>query len=185
MTGIRSEGDNENLSKLIMINHMRFINLLCIILLCPYIYSQNYTRDFGIRGGTTSGLTYRQYTGEEDAIEAIISYKRQNLRLTALKQYFRPAFYEISENLNFAYGYGAHIALYYTNQYKILNKTFMLNDWRFSPAFGIDGYLGLEYRFREFPFIIGIDMIPFFEFSTSRFFYIFLDESALFLKYKF
>lgn len=164
---------------------MRFIALLCILLICPYIYSQNYTRDFGIRGGTNSGLTYRQYVNDENAFEAILGYKGQHLRLTVLKQYFRPAFYEITDNLNFTYGYGAHVALYYTNRYNIFNKTYVMPNWRFSPAFGLDGYLGLEYHFREFPFIIGIDAIPFFEFSTSRFFYIFLDDAALFLKYKF
>jgi hypothetical protein len=164
---------------------MRFIALLCILLICSYIYSQNYTRDFGIRGGTNSGLTYRQYVDNENAFEAIIGYKEQNLRLTVLKQYCRPAFYEITDNLDFTYGYGAHVALYYTNRYNIFNKTYVMQNWRFSPAFGLDGYLGLEYHFREFPFIIGIDVIPFFEFSTSRFFYIFLDDAAIFLKYKF
>ncbi len=168
-----------------MINHMRIITLLWIIILCPYIYSQNYTRDIGLRAGTTLGFTYRQYLDEENAFEANVSFRMRNLRITALKQFLRPAFYEITDNLVFAYGYGAHIGLYYTNRFNILNNTYRLDGWRFSPVFGLDGYLGLEYHFREFPFILGIDIKPFFEFSTSRFFYIFLDDSALALKYRF
>jgi hypothetical protein len=164
---------------------MRYITLLCITILCPYIYSQYYTRDAGLRGGTTSGFTYRQYHNEENAFEAIISYKKRSLRVTVLKQYFRPAFYKITDNLVFGYGYGAHIGLYYTNRFNVLHRTYKLDGWRFSPVFGLDGYLGLEYHFREFPFIMGIEMKPFFEFSTSRFFYIFLDDSALSLKYRF
>jgi hypothetical protein len=168
-----------------MINQMKYFTILWIIFLCPYIYSQNYTRCAGLRGGNAPGLTYRQYIDDESAFEAIISYARGGLRLTALKQYNRPAFYKISDNLNFIYGYGAHVGLYYTNKYKIFYKSYRLDNWRYSPVFGLDGYLGLEYEFREFPFVIGIDIKPFFEFSTSRFFYIFLDDTALSLKFRF
>jgi hypothetical protein len=164
---------------------MKYFTILVIILLCPYIYCQNYTRSAGIRAGTATGFTYRQYIDEESAVEAIINYTKRGLRLAALKQYFKPAFYEITDNLNFAYGYGAHIGLYYTNKFNILNKSYKLEEWRFSPVFGLDGYLGLEYNIREFPVILGIDIKPFFEFSTSRFFYIFLDDTALSLKIRF
>jgi hypothetical protein len=164
---------------------MKYFTILGFILLCPYICSQNYTRNAGLRIGNATGLTYRQYIDKESAFEAIINYTKGGLRLTALKQYYRPAFYEISDNLNFIYGYGAHVGVYYTNKYKILNKSYKLYEWRYSPVFGLDGYLGLEYEFREFPFVIGIDIKPFFEFSTSRFFYIFLDDTALSLKFKF
>ena len=164
---------------------MKYFIILGFIILCPYIYSQNYTRSAGLRAGTAVGLTYRQYIDEESAVEAVINYTKRGLRLTALKQYFRPAFYEITDNLSFAYGYGAHIGLYYTNKFRILNKTYQLDEWRLSPVFGLDGYLGLEYNVREFPVILGIDIKPFFEFSTSRFFYIFLDDTALSLKFRF
>ena len=164
---------------------MKYFTILGFIILCPYIYSQNYTRSAGFRPGTATGFTYRQYIDEESAIEAIINYTRRGLRLTALKQHFRPAFYEITDNLNFVYGYGAHIGLHYTNRFKILNKSYQLEAWRYSPIFGLDGYLGLEYNIREFPVILGIDIKPYFEFSTSRFFYIFLDDTALTLKFRF
>lgn len=164
---------------------MKYFTIIGLIILCPYIYAQNYTRSAGFRPGTATGFTYRQYINEENAVEAIVNYTRRSLRITALKQYFRPAFYEIADNLNFVYGYGAHIGLYYTNRFKILNKSYKLEEWRYSPIFGLDGYLGLEYNIREFPVIIGIDIKPFFEFSTSRFFYIFLDDTALSLKFRF
>jgi hypothetical protein len=164
---------------------MKYFAILGFLLLCPYIYSQNYTRSAGLRAGTALSFTYRQYIDEESAVEAVINYARRGLRLAVLKQHFRPAFYEITDNLTFAYGYGAHIGLYYTNRFKILNKSYKLEEWRFSPVFGLDGHLGLEYNIREFPVILGIDIKPYFEFSTSRFFYVFLDDTAITLKFRF
>ncbi len=166
---------------------MKIFTLIIFITVTINSLAQNYTRDAGIRAGTFFGCTYRQYMDETKAFEGIISvgFARSGLRFTALKQYFKPAFYEISDNLFVCYGYGAHVGFNYSNRYNILFKTYRLDEWRMSPLFGIDAYFALEYNFREFPLSLGIDFKPFFEFSTSRIFYIFLDDTAVSLKYKF
>lgn len=162
--------------------------LLILIFGTMFLYpvsAQNYTRDMGIRFGGLPAFTYRQYNGETEALELIASTSWRNLRLTAMKEYFKPAFMQFSNNINFVYGYGAHVGFTYSDRYRLLFKTYYLDEWRLSPVFGIDAILGFEYTPGDLPFIFGIDFKPFFEFSTTRIFYIFLDDASLSLKYKF
>ena len=147
--------------------------------------AQHYTRDAGVRGGTFPSIGYRQYSTDNNYSEVLLSLNRNAIRVTFLKEFTQPALHEFSQNLYFIYGYGAHSGFSRTERYRVLNRTYFYNHYRYSPVFGIDGYLGLEYRFSEFPFIIGIDIKPFFEYSINQFFSLFLYDTAFILKYKF
>ncbi len=164
---------------------MKFTTLLICLMIGICSFGQNYTQDAGIRLGTLSGLTYRQYLDETEAIEAQTLIGKNGLRLRILKQYFKPALMELSDNIYFGYGYGAHIGISHYRNYRFLSKSYMLDRSRFGPSIGLDAYLGLEYNIRDYPIILAINVVPFFEFSTNRFFYIFLDDTALSIKYKF
>ncbi len=154
-----------------------FLDLTCM--------AQNYTRDAGVRLGTLPAITYRHYNHEIQAFEIISSVSWRSLRFTFLKEKVQPALLQFSENIQFVYGFGAHVGFDYTNHYRIFFRTYEIGEWKMSPLFGLDAYLALEYRFREFPFTVGLDYKPFFEFSTTRIFYIFLDDTSISLKYKF
>ena len=45
--------------------------------------------------------------------------------------------------------------------------------------------LDCKYRFEEFPLIVGLDIKPFFEFSTRQIFRLYLPDIAFALKYRF
>ncbi|MBN2274063.1 MAG: hypothetical protein JXR41_15825 [Bacteroidales bacterium] len=164
---------------------MRLSVILLLILSAMQLTAQHYTRDAGVRGGTFPAVCYRQYNDYNHYSEIMLSLKRNAIRVTFLKEIMQPALQEFSPNLFFIYGYGAHSGLSRMDHYRMLNRTYYYNDYRFSPVFGIDGYLGLEYRFSEFPFFIGLDFKPFFEFSTSQFFSLYLNDMAFILKFKF
>jgi hypothetical protein len=147
--------------------------------------SQNYTRDAGMRIGDHFSLTYRQYLSNDQALEAYLFFGRQGISFGVLKEYFQPVIGHISDNLYFQYGYGAHLGYRYTDHYQILNRTYELDKYTFSPLIGVDGLVGIEYRFPEFPFLISMDIKPYFEFSTIQIFGLYLQSFGLSLKYKF
>jgi len=53
------------------------------------------------------------------------------------------------------------------------------------PLLGIDGLVGVEYRFPEFPALISLDMRPYFEYSTIQIFSIYLQSIGISFKYRF
>jgi len=147
--------------------------------------AQNYTRDAGIRIGALPGISYKQYLDEIESIEAQAVFGRNGMRLRIFKQFSKPALMQLSDNITFTYGYGAHAGVSYYKSFRFLTRDYYLNSRRIGPAVGLDAYLGLEYNIREYPLIVGINVVPFFEFSTNRIFYIFLDDTAISIKYKF
>jgi hypothetical protein len=159
--------------------------LLLLVVYSTGTRAQNYTRDAGIRLGDYFSATYRQYQGEDQALEGMLFLGRNGMTFTVLKEFFQPAFNLRSPYLYFEYGYGAHVGYRYYNHYVIFNRTYELDKYTFTPLLGIAGYVGLEYRFPEFPFVIGMDAKPYFEFSTTQIFSIYLQSIGISLKYKF
>jgi len=164
---------------------MRSTFLVFGFFLAGVVSAQNYTRDFGVRLGNHFSATCRQYMEEDQALELMLFIGRQGMTITLLKEYFQPARGQISKNLYFQYGYGAHLGFRHTDHYTVLNRTYRLEDYRTSPLLGINGLIGLEYRFPEFPFLISVDLKPYFEYSTIQIFSLYLQGIGISLKYRF
>lgn len=150
-----------------------------------HAHAQNYTRDAGLRVGDYFSATYRQHLDDEHATEIMLFIGRGGATLSVLKEYFNPALRHISENLYFQYGFGVHLGFRYMDHYKVLNRTYELDEWRFTPLLGVNGLAGLEYRFPDFPFMVGFDFKPYFEYSTVQIFNIYLYSIGLSVKYRF
>jgi hypothetical protein len=71
------------------------------------------------------------------------------------------------------------------DHYQVLNRTYVLDEKQFTPLLGVDGGVGLEYRFAEFPVVMAVDWRPYFEYSTTQIFSIYLQSVGLSLKYRF
>jgi len=168
-----------------MLLQMRRMLLVLGLFLTGVVNAQNYTRDAGIRLGDYFSATYRQFLEEDRAVEGILFIGRRGATVTLLKEYFQPALGQISEHLYFQYGYGAHLGFRYTDQYKVLNRTYELEAYQFTPLLGINGIIGIEYRFPDFPFVVGVDWKPYFEYSTIQIFSIYLQSAGISIKYKF
>ena len=147
--------------------------------------AQNYTRDAGLRVGDYFTATYRQYLEEDQGIEGMLFFGRRGITLTVLREHFQPALGHISGNLYFQYGYGAHLGFRYLDHYQIINRTYQLDGYKLTPLLGIDGLIGLEYRFPEFPFLVSLDIKPYFEYSTIQIFSIYLQSVGFSIKYRF
>lgn len=160
--------------------------LFLISLFTCKLYAQNYTRDAGIRIDNSFYATYRQYQDDDQALEGMLCMRRNGITLAIMKEYFQPfVARHVSENLYFEYGFGAHIGFRVMRKYKVLNRTYVLEERRFNPLLGINGLVGLEYRFPEFPFVVGVDIKPYFEYSVVQIFDLYLHSVGVSIKYKF
>jgi hypothetical protein len=146
-------------------------NLIYLILLFSLpVAAQDYFKAAGLRGGLSSGFTYRQHLDPELAYEGILSFRKGGLQFTVLREHIQPALFEFSNDFFFIYGYGGHAGFSYTDNYYIMFQEYNYYQKRFSPLLGVDGYVGLEYRIPVVPIQVGIDVKPFFEFSMFEFF---------------
>jgi hypothetical protein len=159
--------------------------IIVALLVCLTGKAQNYTRDVGLRIGDNLSATYRIHLSDNQAFEGIFYGGKHGSTFTILKEHFQPALGQISENLYFTYGYGAHAGLRYINNYRILNRVYDLGDYRVNPVLGIDGMIGLEYRFPDLPLLMSIDTKPYFEYSTIQIFSLYLQSIGFSIKYRF
>jgi len=163
---------------------MRNIVFLILLFSVP-VQAQNYFRAAGIRGGFSSGFTYRHHLEPELAYEGLLSFRKGGMQLTALREHIQPSLFEFSEDFFFIYGYGGHLGFNYTDNYGFMFHEYYYYEKRFSPLIGIDGYLGIEYHIPTIPVQAGFDVKPFFEFSLFEFFRIVPWDFAFSIKYIF
>jgi len=130
---------------------------------CSTIFSQ-YGNAIGIRGGETTGLTFKKFSGTSAAFEGIASVWYKGLSFTVLYEKYLPAFG--APNLNWYFGGGTHIA--FKTGTSTLN-TFGQRRYHYRDGglgLGVDGIFGLEYKMPSAPVAISFDFKPFIEFNT-------------------
>jgi hypothetical protein len=118
--------------------------------------STSYTNALGVKVWDGGGISFKHFFNSQNAGELIGYFWRNGVRFTGL--------FEIHGNINGAPGLkwyigpGAHIGFYNTKY----------GDGSFA---GIDGVLGLDYKFNGAPINISLDWQPSFEFGDGRGFY--------------
>ncbi len=147
-------------------------------------FAQNYTRDAGIRVGNGIYMTYRQFFDEKDAFEAMAGFTNRGFRVVALREYFLRLAPSKNDNLNLIYGYGIHAGIAYTNKFQVLHRVYY-HDWKWTPQFGVDGIIGLEYRMNELPFTVNVAAQPYFEYSLNKYFELKPFSFMITFKYRF
>lgn len=130
-----------------------------------------YQTAIGFRAGGTSGLTIKQFTSENMAVEGILGIWPFAMSATGLFEFYAPT---EAEGLKWYYGAGGHVAfetgrIYYANDE---NRYIYLEG---DLGLGVDGILGMEYKILPIPFAISIDLKPFFEINTNGRAFIALD----------
>ncbi|GCD76978.1 hypothetical protein JCM31826_04600 [Thermaurantimonas aggregans] len=105
----------------------------------------------GIRGGFNNGLTYRNYASSSKAYEFILSPRWGGWSITGLIEYYNPLGNE--PGLTWFYGFGAHLGTYRTGKPNVpaANDNLLL---------GVDGIIGIDYKFQKLPLNISLDAKP-------------------------
>jgi len=152
----------------------QFILIIIILILFPaLITAQMGTKQAGLRAGYRSGIFY-QVTNEagnaEMGYNALLTFNNNGIQLTGLRVVYETILTDISPDLVFAWGYGGHLGFVYTDNVLFLGERYSFTGRRFCPVFGVDGWLAAEYRFREVPINISLNLKPYVELTVPSFF---------------
>jgi hypothetical protein len=140
--------------------------------------AQTYATGVGLRAGVTNGLTVKHFIQEDVALEGILHTRWRGLVITGL--------YEVHKNirevrgLRWFYGGGAHIGSWNSNR---VPPPWADPDFRGTTVVGIDGIIGLDYKFVDAPINLSLDYKPAFNIINGAGFW--GDELALSIRFTF
>jgi hypothetical protein len=159
--------------------------IILIFIAIQYNIGQEYKYSIGLRGGSTSGISFRQYRNDASGYGGIVSFYDNGFKITFLKEHYSNSHYSYSSHLYFTKGLGGHAGFVNTDHFTLFGDTYHYDEKVASPVMGIDGLLGMEYRLAVFPLIFGINWKPFFEFSTYRYFELNIWDVGFYAMYSF
>jgi len=164
---------------------MRNLSIIIFLSISTVASAQFYTREFGIRGGYTSGFTFRVNIPDNLSYEAQVAYRDGGSIAGLIRQVHREIGMDLHGNWEFIYGFGAHVGFYLTNSYRFFFRDIYYGRRLFSPVAGLDGYLGIEYQLVDAPVSFGVNFQPYMEISLKQLFGINLWDFGINVKYRF
>ncbi|MCH7411572.1 hypothetical protein MM239_19455 [Belliella sp. DSM 111904] len=139
--------------------------------------AQGYNTGIGLRAGVGNGLTVKHFLSDKAAFEGILHSRWRGLLITGLYEIHN----DISEvrGLRWFYGGGAHLGTWNSNRGN--------QPWgdpnRSYTVFGLDGIIGLDYKFDGAPVNLSLDYKPAFNITGYTGFW--GDEVALSIRFTF
>ncbi|HEX2920312.1 MAG TPA: hypothetical protein VHO50_04010 [Bacteroidales bacterium] len=152
---------------------MKQLRTLLILLLIMYsgnLFSQP-QRQIGLRTGVRSGIFFQisDEIGNTETGYAAILGLNNGIHITGLRILYKDNLTEISDELFLSLGYGGHAGLIFTDHYAFLGEDYYFKGQRTLPVLGADGWISAEYRFREIPLNISLNVKPFVELTVPSF----------------
>lgn len=144
----------------------------------PKVNTHEYKNALGLRVGETSGLTFKHKFNNHSALEAIVSFWPYTVGLTGLYQYHLPTG---APGLNWYVGGGGHInagRMYSGYYFYNRGDRYVYVERRDALAVGVDGVVGLEYKFKPVPFAVSADVKPFIETTSYGYTFMSIDPSV-------
>ena len=127
--------------------------------------SSSYKTALGVKVWDGAGISLKHFF-DKNAGELIAYFYGHGFRLTGLYEIHGPI--SGAEGLKWYIGPGVHIA-FYEGRYH--HRYYYYDDDRHHAHVGIDGVIGLDYKFRGAPINISLDWQPAFEFGDGAGFY--------------
>ncbi len=112
-----------------------------------------YKNALGVKVWDGGGISFKHFVSNKNALEFIGYFWNRGTRITGLYEIHMPI--SDASGLQWYIGPGAHIGLYNT---KYGDGAFI----------GVDGVLGLDYKFKKAPLNMSLDWQPSFEFGDNR-----------------
>ena len=150
---------------------------------------QLYEKSAGVRLGHTSGVTYKKFFTEDEAIDLILSGRNDGMQFTAIYQFHQPLELAFNDRFYLHYGIGGHLGYEkFDDLAKVLSNsegTEFIFEERSFYVMGVDVDLGVEYRWLEVPVTFGFDLKPYFNFIGMRHTRTKFWDAAISIKYVF
>ncbi len=148
---------------------MKSIFITAVILLSfNYLQAQAMGREYrtaiGVKVWDGGGLSVKHFVNDKAALEGIAYMWNEGFRLTGLYEFHGDI--GGAPGLKWYIGPGAHLGFYDHG-----NNHDNYNDGDGGTYFGIDGVLGLDFKFNKAPINVSLDWQPVFEFGEGRGFY--------------
>jgi hypothetical protein len=140
--------------------------LITAIIFSSVVNGQLTSRQAGLRLGYRGGIFYQlshEAGNAEIAYNGMIGFSDCGIQITGLRIIYETVLSSISDDLFFAWGYGAHAGFIYADQPPYFTDTYNFRRRLFCPVAGIDGWLAAEYRVREVPINVSLNLKPFIE----------------------
>jgi hypothetical protein len=170
---------------------MKALIILFSLLICflSSTNAQQYDRSAGLRLGGTSGITYKKFIVDEQAIEFLLSSRNNGIQATGIYVYHLPMQVSSDENFYFYYGFGGHVGLEQHNGFKkeVISgnpDSFFYKKENY-VAMGVDVLAGVEYRLFSVPVTFSIDVKPSFNFIGLRYTQAHFWDTSITIKYIF
>jgi len=146
-----------------------------------FSFSQEYTTSLGLRlGGWENGVTIKHFLGEGAAVEGILSSRWRGYNITGLYE-IQSAIDDV-DGLFWYVGGGGHIG-FFDDRY---HNSWATSSGKTYTVIGIDGIIGLEYVFADYPINISLDFKPTFNLiGYDGINPLWLDNGALSVRYIF
>jgi len=134
------------------------ILLLSFLFAITFLSAQSYKSSAGLRLGYPVAGTYKMFINDNSAIEGIVGFgsysslvSYTNIRAAYLIH--KDLEIESISNLQWYYGGGAGLFIWSFNDN-------YFGESSSATAFGLSGYIGLEYMFEDIPLVLSIDWAP-------------------------
>jgi hypothetical protein len=133
----------------------------------PFLFAQsldhNYKTALGVKvWGDGGGISLKHFVGATHAVEGLGYFWNRGARIVGLYEFHYT--FPDAPGLLWYVGPGAHVG-FYNNRY--YDNRFADGDGSGSYI-GVDGVLGLDYKFKGAPINLSLDWQPSFEFGASR-----------------
>ena len=133
---------------------------------------QLYEKSGGVRLGHTSGITFKKFVTEDEAVEMILSGRNEGMQFTAMYLFHQPMEFSFNDRFYLHYGIGGHVGY---EKFDDISKTLsnatgdeFIYESKSFFTMGVDASLGIEYRWLEVPATFGFDVKPYFNFIGMR-----------------
>lgn len=122
------------------------------LFLATQLNAQDYKTSLGLRAGYPYGLTIKHFISKTDALEGLLASSYGGLTITGL--YENEHWTGQYPGLNWFFGGGAHVGFWDQGSNPNVDDTYV------GAVLGIDGIVGLEYTFDDFPLNLSLDLLP-------------------------
>jgi hypothetical protein len=128
----------------------KYLLISFLVITSHSLFAQSsYNQAIGLKFPGGFSVSYKKFVADTKNIEANATIWNQGLRVTGLYEFNFDL--EGVEGLRWFVGPGAHIGVW-NNKHK--------NEYNTNADLGIDGIIGLDYKFRDYPINLSLDWQP-------------------------
>lgn len=149
---------------------------LLLLGLSGALQAQDYQTAVGLRAGLGSGLSVKHFLNRYNAVEGMVESRWDGINVTGLYEWQQGKLGEYG--VSWYYGAGAHFGAWNGGSPQ---PWFDENDRQVHHVFGVDGIIGMEYTFEDFPLNLSLDWKPAFNLTGHT--GLWLDNIAVNVRY--